>query len=410
MAAESAANFSKEIPTLLRVLSGENVGLSDERPWQPFAKACDEHQVAPFVYCRLKDRSDIPAGLLAYLRQRFHESSADNYRLAGNLIDLTSMLHNEGVPTLAFKGPALAMAIYGDLALRHFQDLDLLIRRDHLRKAVDTMSGHGFQITPQFSRPQMTPYWFRPENPRHVAVSEEIAFRAPDRSYFVDLHWQLGHDFWRPFSPDTEKMWERTEIHSLSHGKVTAPCREDLFLALCYHGTKHRWLSLKWLVDIAELLRTAETLDWSRVEEMAGIRPEISAPASVAVLLAHELLDAPIPAEAARILTANNRARAVATAIRQEILTRGRSTGDNSATFLGLEKRRLVRMKYRATRIASYPGGLLREVFVLVSPKDRAVVSIPERIGFLYHIVRPIRLLVKHTIRAGRAFWTRAAQ
>ncbi|MGD0460751.1 MAG: IS1634 family transposase [Terriglobia bacterium] len=124
--------------------------------------------------------------------------------------------------------------------------------------------------------------------------------------------------------------------------------------ALCAHGTRHRWLCFKWLLDIAELLRKAGTLDWSRIEEMARIRPGAGAAASVAVTLARDLLEVPVPAEAGRILPATSRTLALSSAIREELLSRDQTNGDEHTTLLTLEERSVARMKYRAVLIIRY--------------------------------------------------------
>jgi hypothetical protein len=395
---------------LLRTLVSGDLSCrpSIQQDWRPFATACDSHQIAPFVFCRLRDLvgDSVPSGLLEHLRARFYEISANNYRLAKELVDLTSLLQSHGVPVLAYKGPALAMALYGDLALRQYCDLDLVVRKEHLLKAVGVMSHCGFEIVPTLGRPQMLPYLCRSENPRHLARAEEMTFRAPDKTYFVDVHWQLGHGPWRAFSPDAEKIWERTEKLDLPQGSVSTFCDEDLFLALCYHGSKHRWSCLKWLLDVAELLRKAETLDWFRIAEMMRVRPRTRASASLAILLAQELLNAPVPAEAARIVPATQRTLDEAAAIREEILLRGQTSGNDFPTLLALEERPLARMKYRTARAARYPGGLFSEVVLQVSPKDRAFIRLPEKLRFLYHVIRPARLVVKHGRRAFRSLWS----
>ena len=43
---------------------------------------------------------------------------------------------------------------------------------------------------------------------------------------------------------------------------VMAP--EELLIILCVHGSKHAWERLKWVVDVAELLRS-QRLNWKRV-------------------------------------------------------------------------------------------------------------------------------------------------
>jgi hypothetical protein len=378
--------------------------------WRTFAETCDFHQLAPFIYSRLQGLTTIavPPELLEHLRARFHEVCARNYQLAKKLVDLTSMLENEGVPVLAFKGPSLAMAVYGGLSLRQCEDLDLVIHKEDLAKAVHLMTGWGFRAIPTPRRPQIIPYRCRPENPRDVARGQEIPFCAPDSSYYADVHWQLGDIYWRPLSPDVEKLWERAERQDLPQGSVSTLCREDLFLALCAHGTRHRWLCLKWLVDIAELLRKAGPLDWSRIEEMIRVRPGAAASASVAIILVRDLLQASIRAEAGKILPATSRTLAVAAALREELLLRGQTSGEKPATLLALEACWVARMKYRAVRIIRYPDSLFKEVFVRISPKDRSVICLPQRLRFLYHVIRPVRLVVKHSLRVARTLWSTA--
>ena len=378
--------------------------------WRTFAETCDTHQLAPFIHCRLQrlPKTAIPPELLKYLRARFHQACANNYRLATQLVSLTSLFESEGVSVLAFKGPSLAMAVYGGLSLRQCNDLDLVIRKDQLLKGAQLMTGWGFQATPTPARPQIRPYLCRPENPRHVERGKEIEFRSPDGTFYVDLHWQLGDRFWRCFAPDVEKLWDRAARQDLPQGSVSTPCREDLFLALCAHGTRHRWLCLKWLLDVAELLRKAGTLDWSRIEEMARIRPGAGAAANVAVILARDLLEVPIPPELERILPATGRTLALATAVREELLLRGQTSGDEHTTLLALEGHSGARLNYRAVRILRYPESLFRQIIIEVGPNDRRLIRLPQKFQFLYHVIRPVRLVVTHCQRVARTLWRMA--
>jgi hypothetical protein len=337
--------------------------------------------------------------LLEHLRARFYKTSAHNFLLATRLLELTSKLQNEGIPVLAYKGPALATAIYGDMSLRKSSDLDLLVRPEHLVQAVALMERLGFQSEPMLASPQVVPYRCDPANPRHVAISEEIPFRAHDGTYYVDLHWQLGYSDWRAFSPDVTKMWERVERQKLLHGAVPTFSREDLFVALCYHGTKHRWESLKWLLDVAELLRSGR-LDWSRVEQTTANNPRAASTVSLTILLVRDLLDVSVPSEVSSILPVTDRTRALAEAIRDEILLHGETIGGGNRTLLQIEDDRLARMKYRANLIVHYPSGALREIFVRIDAKDRAFLPLPPKLQFLYYLVRPARLVTKHSIRA----------
>ena len=378
--------------------------------WKTFAETCDTHQLSPLVYCRLKQliAPTVPSELLDYLRVRFRESCSHNYRLASKLVNLTSMLESEGVGVLSFKGPSLAMSVYGGLSLRQCLDLDLIIRTDQVVKGAKLMKSWGYEPTPMPARPQLSPFLCRPENSRHIDRGKEIQYLSPDGTFYVDLHWQFADRFWRPFSPDVEKLWERAVKQHLPQGSVSTPCREDLFLALCAHGTRHRWWCLKWLVDVAEILRKADALDWSRIEEMTKTRPGAGAAASVAAGLAHDLLEVPVPAKAGRILPATDRTRALASAIQQELLTRGYSSGDEHTTLMALEGRPAARMNYLAARVARYPESLFRQIIAEIGPKDRRLIRLPRKLEFLYHLIRPARLILTRSKRIARTLWQTA--
>jgi hypothetical protein len=367
--------------------------------WRAFTHLCDHHDVAPFIYCRLRGSagSAVPHGLLDYLRLSFFEVSGRNYHLAQKLVDLTALLQEHKIPVLAYKGPTLAMIAYGDLALRSYQDLDLVIHPQHLQDALGVMSRCGFEIT--------SDWWndCRPENPKYVARHHEIPLRAPDKSYFVDLHWQLAAHQARAFRLDVDEAWGRAGTVKLFQAEISTLCREDLFLALCCHGTWHRWERLKWLLDIAELLRSAEMLNWSSIEETIRSRPLVGASASLAVSLAQELLKIDVPQEAMRILPANKRISRMAAAIRDEILLQGRTNGKNWTALLGLEGSSLTWMKYLGVQSA----WLLHRLFVQVGPRERALVPLPERLKFLYYFIRPMGLAIKHSRRLARTIWPR---
>lgn len=403
MSAASAEHTRHDTALLLRLLrppgSADFPGWPQAAhgDWRGFARACDHHDVAPFIYCRLRGLAGItvPPGLLEHLRVRFLEISGRNYHLAQKLVELISLLEEHQIPVLAYKGPTLAMIVYDDLALRSYSDLDVVIRPEHLLKAIGLMTGDGFEITPVWWNPSQL------ENPRYVARHHEIALRAPDKSYFVDLHWQLaGHEA-RAFRLDVDQVWSRIERVKLFQVDISTLCREDLFLALCCHGTCHRWGHLKWLLDVAELLRKNERLSWSRVEEMTRNRPLARASASVALLLARDLLEIAVPAEAERILSATERTRRVAAAIRDEIILRGRTSWKNWTAIWRLQGSSLALMRYFAIQSV----WAFHHVFVQVSPEERALVSLPERLEFLYHLIRPVRLALKYGRRAARTLW-----
>jgi hypothetical protein len=381
---------------LWRGIHGAGYCAQGEENWESLLAACSYHQVSPIVFHRLKNHSAhiVPSGILERLRARFYRISAYNHRLAMLLVELIEEFEREQIPCLALKGPAVALAAYGDLSLRQYEDIDILIRAEHVAKAVETLFNRGFH-----------PALGHDERYKDVKLYHEITLMAPDESYSLDLHWQLAPPYARVFGPDPAALWGRAATLHLPAGDVPVLSREDMFLALCQHGSRHRWWQLKWLFDIAEILRSASTLDWSRVDEVMKMYPMARPPASMAALLARELLGAQVSPPVAEILAASDRTRGVARAVRSEFLTKGQTNGSAHDTLLGLEQRPLERAKYMVNEAVLYP---VREVLFTVTDKDRQFVTLPENLRVLYYLIRPLRLMVQHGRGAARRIWSMA--
>jgi hypothetical protein len=369
---------------------------AQEEDWEALLAACDYHQVSPIVFHRLQEHGDdlVPAQVLEQLRARFYRVSAYNHRLAILLVQLIARFEQQRIPCLALKGPAVALAAYGDLSLRQYEDIDILVHVEDVSQAVEMLFSVG-----------LNPAGGHAERHLDVKLFHEITLIAADKSYSVDLHWQLAPPYARVFGPDPSVLWRRAVKLQLPAGDVKVLSHEDMFLALCQHGTRHRWWQLKWLFDVAEMLRNAAILDWSRIEDAMEMYPMARPPASLGALLARELLGVPVPPEIDKILQPGKRTQAVARAIRDEFLSRGWTNRSSHDTLLGLEQRPLVRVKYMANEAFQYR---VREVLFTITEKDLEFVQLPERLRLLYYLIRPLRLMVQHGWTAARRIWSMA--
>jgi hypothetical protein len=328
------------------------------------------------------------------LRARFYQVSAYNHRLAMLLVELGAEFEHCGIPFLALKGPAVAMAAYGDLCLRQYEDIDILVRVGDVSRAVELFSRCGFSPAPGHS-----------ERSQHVKLYHEVTWSAPDGSYSVDLHWQLAPPYARIFGPDSGAVWARAGSLRLPFGDVPVLGREDLFLALCQHGTRHRWWQLKWLFDVGELLQQSGSIAWASIEDVFRTHPMARPPACLAMTLARDLLGIKIPPGIHRMLQPSERTYALAQAIGNEFLACGQTNRSAHDTLLGLEHRSLVRARYMAGEAIQYP---LKEILFTITEKDLQFVRLPEKLRFLYYCIRPLRLLVQHGRAAARRIWSMA--
>jgi hypothetical protein len=223
----------------------------------------------------------VPQDALTALRDAFQANTQRNLFLAGTLLKLLRLLEAHGVAAIPYKGPVLATLAYGNVALRQFGDLDLLVHPQDADRAKALLWAQGYRWPD--GRP---PARF----PRLLKVYELV---SPDGHVLVELHWALtSATFFFPL--DSALLWTRLETVSLLETPVRSLAPEDLLLILCVHGAKHHWSRLGWICDVAALLRVTPQLDWARclaqASRLGGTRM-----LALGLSLAHTLLDAGFP-------------------------------------------------------------------------------------------------------------------
>jgi hypothetical protein len=114
----------------------------------------------------------------------------------------------------------------------------------------------------------------------------------------IEIHWTILSEN-EPFKIDTGGLWDRALAVKIADVDVLALSPEDLVLHLSIHFAyqHHLKLGLRGLNDIAEVLHYYEKhLDWGAIEKRSqkwGVDKVIW----LALSLAEELLDAPVPSE-----------------------------------------------------------------------------------------------------------------
>src|SRR5438105_3870171 len=225
-----------------------------ELDWDYLTGLARRHTVLPLLQRQLCAHAgdSVPRNVRQALSEKFRDNAARNLLLAGELVRVVKLLEAEGVHALAYKGPALAASAYGDLSLRRFLDLDIIVRRRDLPRARELLRSLGFRLPVGLSRSQ--------ENVL-LRSQHAIALARDGGRLTVELHWGVAS---RRFAavPLAERAWARAVAVRVGGGEVKTLAPEDLLVALCVHGTKHFWERLAWVCDVAELLNSNPGLDW----------------------------------------------------------------------------------------------------------------------------------------------------
>lgn len=261
--------------------------LRAEGDWDALMQLAMRHKLVPLLYWHLSQlgASAAPDEFMAQARVRCFAIAARNRRLADELLAVTRRLAEAGVPTLAFKGPALAAMVYHDPALRVSSDLDILVRRRDLALALGVLAAHGYRQVFRHSR--LFEALARPF--RHAANLVSADFQSQ-----IDLHWKLSQSYYA-FALRGELIWRRLAPVRIGGELRQTLAPEALLIVLCMHGGRHCWLRLAWLCDLAEFLRAYPQLDWPAVlTEAAALHS--TRLLLLGLWLAHALLGADLPA------------------------------------------------------------------------------------------------------------------
>ena len=114
------------------------------------------HGVIPLLYWRLSKTCPeaVSTAVLDRLRGDFHANSLRNLSLTRELLKLLNLFEAQGITAIPYKGPAPAAFAYGNLALRQFADLDILIRKHDVPRAKEVFISAGYRSEYRLTRTQ----------------------------------------------------------------------------------------------------------------------------------------------------------------------------------------------------------------------------------------------------------------
>ena len=296
---------------------------------------------------------------------------------------MISALRRPGVSAIAIKGPVWATLCYGNLGLRTFGDLNLLIAPSELSTAWSYLEEQGF--APRFSLSAAS----RARLLR--SDSAQLAFATADGQRQIDLHWswyllarviRLRPGMTDPFARRSAVRLGATEVPTLS--------LEATLLFLMLHGMKHQWQSLLWLADVAELLRRRTELNWNEVMAWSA-RPGRKRLIDVSLALVNGLLGAPVPEWVLARGRADWAVAKIAEALAHRLLLLPSDPHPwRPNTIFGLQY--LLAMERASHRLR-----FLHDVLLRPTPLEWEAVTLPASLAPLYYLVRPIRLLRKYS-------------
>lgn len=344
--------------------------------WDALYALGRRHSLFPLLYRQLAAvvPRDVPPPALERLKSLYQGNAARNLFLLGELDHVIRAMAEDGVTAVPYKGPALAILGYGDLSLRRFVDLDVIVRKDDVERSIATLQRLGYEADPVVSRTQQAFL---------IRTQHDLAFKRDSGRLIVELHWEVAPQLFAA-ELTAEQLWRRASPASIRGSEMLMLAPEDVLLSLCVHGAKHLWERLAWVCDIAEWIAAHPELQWPELLAHAG-RCGQKRMLLVGLQLAAELLDATLPEAAAAAIRADGAIVRLAEQAKQVIF---RDPPRPPGMISSLRFNLLARPAW---------GGKWRYLRYLLMPTDADVRALraPRALQFVYYFMRPFRLLMK---------------
>ena len=212
--------------------------------------------IPDFVYDRLKELNRRYA--VIYLAQAHAKKS------------IFSIFSDYDIDFIPLKGAALAEDLYPDAFMRPLGDIDLLIRKTDINKAVHILDNNGYQ---PYKETRNKIALAQQDSIFHLTYCKTI-FSVP---IIIELHYAMAR-----------KVFVRDNIFGFWDDAMHDSCKQHLYHVsvetqlyyLCWHFFQHIANNLSfrfiWLIDIALLLKKHyQTIDWNILNNKIRTRDKL---------------------------------------------------------------------------------------------------------------------------------------
>jgi hypothetical protein len=236
---------------VLDVLRGQTESRAvNDNEWRTALKLAEEEKVLPLFLSRL-NLSGIAFSeeLQTLIKESQRNAAIEGFFWQSELKSLLRAFTVAAIPIIPLKGPFFALRVYGGVAMRHSQDLDILVHRNDITRA--------------------------------AAVLTSLGCVQSERRYDYDLKWlrgsfriELHFDVAKPleFNFDIDTAWKRATLDTFAGEPAWKMAPDDELLFLCLHGVRHRFERLTYIADVS----LAAAAMRNEADTQIHLRPEVT--------------------------------------------------------------------------------------------------------------------------------------
>jgi hypothetical protein len=243
------------------LVSAQSLAAQPKLDWDRFVSLAGQERLSARLYTIVKGSGIVPPEIEKGLHENYLYEVRRSLFLQHELDAVLKILADASVEAIILKGAALSIELYRDTATRPMRDLDLLVRREKIPLACESLLGAGYsQDIESFSGATLQ-------------YENEMAFGKPGfGENYVELHWSLFDSPYYQRTLPLEWFWQSTRSIKIGTTPALILAPEPQLLHLCGHLALHHAheAQLLWLSDVADLIRHYKTeLDWDLVLRQA---------------------------------------------------------------------------------------------------------------------------------------------
>lgn len=349
--------------------------------WHRVMDLAVHHRLIPLICRHLPAISNAgaPPEILALFQQKNIANSTRNAFLSKELLKILGMFKQAGILVLPFKGPTLAIDAYGDISLRQFDDLDLIMKKDDVLRAASLMTANGYK--PLLDMPEET-------RRKHINADWGFSLTSPEADYHLELISNAAPDLYS-FHLPFEDILSHPNSLVLDSNTIQALSPECNLVLLCVHGSKHIWERLAWIADITYLLHSKQNINWQTVLDLAE-KSGSKRMLLMSLHMANTFTDSPLPPDVLRMIADDAHISSLTARVIETYhsTTEPQFSAKDEVMFLIQSRERLSdRLRY-IFHLIFFPGY-----------SDWQVMQLPSFLSPLYFITRPFRLLFRFLSR-----------
>jgi hypothetical protein len=301
-----------------------------------------------------------------------------NMLLTSELINIMKLLEENNIKAIAFKGPTLSQLAYGDITLRQYVDLDILVDEKDLYDSAMILK--SINIEADLSLDFL-------KNDTLIKLGSDFNLFHKYNNIHLELHWNL---FRKLLNEKRKDFVSSNQLSININGKdINTLDYNYLLIYLCVHGSKHLWERIEWIVDLDKLINKG-TFDWNFMINTSR-ELKVYNMFLLGICLTNELFDTNIPLSIKELYVSNQKVNKLKTKI-LDLIDSKIMHQEEENKYMTLKFKIIMQMFDTKRESIKY----ILSVIFKPTHYDVYFINISKSFSFLYYLVRPIRLIYSY--------------